>query len=335
MVGLQPSIGDSIMDRRRFVGACAGSLVVARSIAQPAAKVYRIGFFLGASGPSVASLFGALSDGLRDLGYVEGRNIVFERRYADGHMDRLPEIAAELVRLQVDVIVTGSSIHVAAARQATKTIPIVMVFTADPVEAGFVKSLARPDSNVTGLSADASRELWSKYLTIMKELVQRLSRVGVLGQTKTRVEFAELDAASRKLDIALEVVDMQTPGDLDGAFSTMVAKRVGALLVVVSPLTYLLKESIAESAIKYRLPTISNANQYAEAGLLMSYGPKLEDLYRRAATYVDKILRGATPADLPVEQPSRFELTINLKTARALALAIPQSLLLRAEEVIQ
>jgi ABC-type uncharacterized transport system substrate-binding protein len=325
------------MDRRSFVRAFAGSLVIARSVvmAQPAAKVYRIGFFLGATGESVASLFGAFSEGLRDLGYVEGRNVIFERRYADGHMDRLPEIAAELVRLRVDVIVTGSSIHVAAARQATKTIPIVMVFTADPVQAGFVASLARPGGNVTGLSADASSELWSKYLTFLKELVPKFSRVGVLGQVKTQVEFAELDAASRRLDIALEVVDMRSPSDLNGAFSTMISKRVGALLVVVSPLTYLLKESIAELAIKHRLPTISNANQYAEAGLLMSYGPKLEDLYRQAATYVDKILRGAKPADLPVEQPSKFELAINLKTAKALGLTMPQSLLLRAEEVIQ
>ena len=326
-----------MMDRRRFVSVFAGGLVVARSVAeaQPAGKLYRVGFFLGASGESVASLFGALSEGLRDLGYVEGRNVIFERRYADGHMDRLPEIAAELVHLKVDVIVTGSSIHVAAARQATKTIPIVMVFTADPVQAGFIKSLARPGGNVTGLSADASRELWSKYLTFLKDMVPKLSRVGVLGQVKTQVEFAELDTASRKLDIALEVADMQSPGDMDGAFSSMISKRVGALLVVVSPLTYLLKESIAESAIKHRLPTISNANQYAEAGLLMSYGPKLEDLYRRAATYVDKILRGATPADLPVEQPSRFELTINLKTAKALGLVFPQSLLQRADDVIR
>ena len=173
-----------MMDRRRFVGVFAGGLVVARSVAeaQPAAKLYRVGFFLGASGESVASLFGALSEGLRDLGYVEGRNVIFERRYADGHMDRLPEIAAELVHLKVDVIVTGSSIHVAAARQATKTIPIVMVFTADPVQAGFVMSLARPGGNVTGLSADASRELWSKYLTFLKEMVPKVSRVGVLGQ---------------------------------------------------------------------------------------------------------------------------------------------------------
>ena len=325
------------MDRRTFAGAFVGALVIARSVAfaQPAAKVYRVGFFLGATGESVASLFDALKEGLRDLGYVEGRNVVFERRYADGHMDRLPEIAAELVRLRVDVIVTGSSIHVAAARQATNTIPIVMVFTADPVRAGFVTSLARPGGNVTGLTADASRELWSKYLAILKEIAPKLSRVGVLGQVTTQVEFAELDAASRKLNIALEVADMRSPSDLDGAFSTIIGKRVGALLVVVSPLTYLLKESIAESAIKYRLPTISNANQYAEAGLLMSYGPKLEDLYRGAATYVDKILKGAKPADLPVEQPTKFELTINLKTAKALGMTIPQSLLLRAEEVIQ
>jgi putative tryptophan/tyrosine transport system substrate-binding protein len=324
------------MDRRTFVGVCTGGFVLSKSVAaQAPAKLYRIGFFLGASGESVASLFGALSEGLRDLGYVEGRNVIFERRYADGHMDRLPEIAAELVRLRVDVIVTGSSIHVAAARQVTKTIPIVMVFTADPVQAGFVMSLARPGGNVTGLSADASSELWTKYLSFLKQVVPKLSRVGVLGQVKTEVEFAELDAASRKLDIALEVADMQRPSDLDDAFTMMINKRVGAFLVVVSPLTYLLKESIAESAIRYRLPTISNANQYAEAGLLMSYGPKLEDLYRQAATYVDKILRGARPADLPVEQPTKFELTINVKTAKALGLTIPQSLLLRAEEVIQ
>ena len=326
-----------MMGRRRFVGAFAGGLIVARSIAeaQPTVKVYRIGFFLGASGESVASLFGAFSEGLRDLGYVEGRNVIFERRYADGHMDRLPEIAAERVRLRVDVIVTGSSIHVAAAQQATKTIPIVMVFTADPVKAGFVASLARPGGNITGLSADASRDLWSKYLAILKEIAPKLSLVGVLGQVKTQVEFAELDAAARKLHMALEVADIQSPGDLDGAFSTMISKRVGAILVVVSPLTYLLKESIAESAIRYRLATISNADQYAEAGLLMSYGPRLEDLYQQAATYVDKILRGARPADLPVEQPTKFELTINLKTARALGVTIPQSLLVRAEDVIQ
>ena len=324
------------MDRRTFSGALASALMLPHAIAQAqaGAKVYRVGFFLGASGDSVATLFAAFREGMRELGYVEGRNVVFERRYADGHMERLPDIADELARLRVDVIVTGSSIHVAAAVQATRTIPIVMVFTADPVQAGFVKSLARPGGNVTGLSADASRELWSKYIAILKEIVPNLSRVGVLGQIRAQVEFAELEAASRQLGIALEVADIKSPDDLDAALSTMTAKRIGALLVVVSPLTYLLREAIAQSAIRHRLPTISNANQYAEAGLLMSYGPKLEDLYRHAATYVDKILRGAVPAELPVEQPSRFELTINLKTANALAMTIPQSLLIRAETLI-
>jgi putative tryptophan/tyrosine transport system substrate-binding protein len=326
-----------MMDRRRFVGACAGGLVVVRSIAEalPTAKVYRVGFLLGATGDSVATLFDALNEGLRNLGYVEGRNVVFERRYADGRMERLPDLAAELVRLRVDVIVTGSNIHVTAVRDATSTIPIVMVFTADPVGSGFIASLARPGGNVTGLSADASLELWAKYLAMLKDMVPRLSRVGVLGQVSSRVGFAELEAASRILGLTLEVADIRSPGDLDGAFEAMTGKRVGAVLIIVGPLTYLLRSQIADLALKSRLPAITNTNQFAQAGLLMSYGPNLPDLYRRAANYVDKILRGALPADLPVEQPSKFELTINLKTAKALGLTVPQSLLMRAEELIQ
>ncbi len=325
------------MDRRRFVGACAGGLVVAGSIAEalPTAKVYRVGFLLGATNDSVATLFDALNEGLRNLGYVEGRNVVFERRYADGRMERLPDLAAELVRLRVDVIVTGSNIHVAAVRAATSTIPIVMGFTADPVGSGFIASLARPGGNVTGLSADASLELWAKYLAMLKDMVPKLSRVGVLGQVSSRVGFAELEAASRILGLTLEVADIRSPGDLDGAFDAMTGKRVGAVLIIVGPLTYLLRSQIADLALKYRLPAIINTNQFAQAGLLMSYGPNLPDLYRRAANYVDKILRGALPADLPVEQPSKFELTINLKTAKALGLTVPQSLLMRAEELIQ
>jgi putative ABC transport system substrate-binding protein len=326
-----------MMDRRRFVGAFAVGFAVARSIAeaQPAARVYRIGFLLGATGESVASLFHALEEGLRELGYVEGRNIVFERRYADGRMERLPDLAAELVRLRMDVIVTGSNIHVAAVRRATTTIPIVMVFTADPVGAGFVASLGRPGGNVTGLTADASPELWAKYLTLLKEVVPKLSRVGVLGQVSSQVGFAELETASRKLDITLEVADIRRPEDFDGAFATLIGKRIGAVLIVVGPLTYLLRQEIADSALKHHLPAITNVNQFAQAGLLMSYGPNLPDLYRRAAVYVDKILRGAVPADLPVEQPSKFELIINLKTAKALGIAIPQTMLLRSDEVIQ
>ena len=325
------------MDRRRFITALPGSLLIARSVAQAqsGARVYRVGFLLGSSRESVATLFDALREGLRELGYVEGRNVAFEQRYAAAQTDRLPALAAELVRLRPDVIVTGSSIHVAAVRRATTTIPVVMVFTADPVGAGFVESLARPGGNITGLSADASPELWAKYLTFLREIVPRLSRVGVMGQTSSQVEFAQLEAASRKVDIALEVVDLHAPADFDEAFAAMMRARVGALIVVVSPLTYFLKERIAEAALKSRLPTISNADQYAEAGLLMSYGPALTDLYRKAATFVDKILHGTSPADLPVEQPTKFELVVNLRTARGLGVSIPQSMLLRANQTIQ
>jgi len=314
-----------------------GGVAIARTIgeAQSAAKVYRVGFLLGASGESVASLFHALDEGLRELGYVEGRNIVFEQRYADGKMERLPDLAAELVRLRVDVIITGSNIHVAAVRRATNTIPIVMVFTADPVGAGFVASLARPGGNVTGLAADASPELWAKYLALLKEVVPKLSRVGVLGQVSSQVGFAELEAVSRTLDLTLEVADIRGPEDLDGAFATMINKRVGAVLIVVGPLTYLLRQPIADAAVKYRLPAITTLNEFAQAGLLMSYGPDLDDLYRQAASYVDKILSGTAPADLPVGQPTKFELVINLKTAKALGLDVPLQLQQLANEVIE
>ncbi len=310
-----------MMHRRKFIGVLAGGLAVSRSIAeaQPVAKVYRVGFLLGATGESVASLFRSFKEGLRELGYVEGHNITFVQRYGDGRMERLPDLAADLVRLKVDVIVTGTNLHVAAVRHATATIPIVMVFAADPVSAGFVTSLARPGAAMLpGWTSDASpvNSAGPKYLSLLTEVVPRLSRVGVLGQVASQVGFAELEAASRKLSVALEVADLRRPEDIDSAFATMISKRVEALLVVVGPLTYLLRQEIADAALKHRLPAMTNARQFAQAGLLMSYGPDLDDLYRRAAVYADKILRGAVPADLPVEQPAKFELAINLKTAR-------------------
>ena len=325
------------MDRRRFVStlACGLAATPSHAEAQSDAKMYRVGFLLGATGESVASLFHALQDRLRELGYIEGRNVVFVQRYADGRMERLPDLAAELVRLRVDVIVTGTNLHVAAVRHATETIPIVTVFAADPVGAGFVASLARPGGNVTGLTADASPDLWGKYLSLLKEVVPRLSRVGVLGQVASQVGFAELEAVSQNLGVALEVADLRRPEDIDRAFATMISQRVEALLVVVGPLTYLLREEIADAALKHQLPAMTNATQYAQAGLLMSYGPNVEDLYRQAATFVDKILRGASPADLPVEQPTKFELVLNLKTAKALGLTFPQALLATADEVIE
>jgi len=329
-------MSDSMMDRRRFVGSSLTALFL-QSVAeaQPAAKVYRVGFMLGATEESVASLFNALHDGLRDLGYVEGGNFVFECRYAAGKIDRLPELAAELVRTRVDVIVTGTNLHVLAAQAATATIPIVMVFAADPVKSGFVKSLARPGGNITGLSADASPELWAKYLALLKEIDPKLSRVGVLGQVSSQVGFGELEQASRKLNVAIEVADIRTPDNLSSAFDSLVSKQVGALLIVVGPLTYLLREPIAELALKHRLPSITNTDQFVQAGLLMSYGPNLTDLYRRAASYVDKILHGASPADLPVEQPTKFKLVINLKAAKTLGLTVPSKLLYTADEVIE
>jgi ABC-type uncharacterized transport system substrate-binding protein len=326
-----------VIDRRTFIASIAGGLVVARSAveAQPAAKVYRIGILLAATAEFTEPLLRALTEGLRDLGYVEGRNIVFERRYADSRLERLPELAAELVRLRVDVIVNGSNIHVAAAQRATATIPIVMVAALDPVGAGFIASLARPGGNITGLSSDASREIWGKQLTLLKESVPRLSRVGVLGQVQSQSGFADLETAARQLNVALEVVDIRSPDDFEGAFAAMVRKRVGAVIVVGGALIYMRRQQIADLALKHRLPAIHLLNEFAQAGLLMSYGPNLPDMYRRAASYVAKILGGAKPAELPVEQPSKFELVINLKTAKALGLKIPQPLLLRADEVIQ
>jgi putative ABC transport system substrate-binding protein len=257
-----------MMHRRGFVGALAGGLTILRSAAeaQPVAKVYRIGFLLGATGESVASLFHALQNGLRELGYVEGRNIVFVQRYGDGRMERLPDLAAELVQLKVEVIVTGTNLHVEAVRHATATIPIVMVFAADPVSAGFIASLARPGGNVTGLTADASPDLWAKYLGQLKEVVPKLSRVGVLGQVSSQVGFAELEAASRNLSVALEVADLQRPEDIDGAFATMISKRVEALLVVVGPLTYLLRQGIADAALKHRLPAMTKREAVRAGG---------------------------------------------------------------------
>ena len=211
----------------------------------------------------------------------------------------------------------------------------MFVAAGDPVGGGFIADLARPGGNITGLTTEASREIQAKNLALLKEVVPRLSRVGLLGQVLSQDAFAALEVGARKLNVALEVVDIRSPDDFEGAFATMVGKRVGAVLVGGGPLPYMRRQQIAELALKHRLPAIQVLKEFAEAGLLMTYGPNLPDLYRRAATYVAKILGGAKPGDLPVEQPTKFELVINLKTAKALGLTIPQSLLLRADDVIQ
>jgi putative ABC transport system substrate-binding protein len=325
------------VDRRTFISVFAGGLVTAHSVAesQPAAKIHRVGILLGGTGEEAAPLLRALADGLSDLGYVDGRNLMFEGRYAGVRMERLPDLAAELVRLRVDVIVTGSNPYVAAAQRATATIPIVIVASADPVGAGFVASLARPGGNITGLTVDASPEMFAKNLGLLTELVPRLSRVGVLRQADREAGgFAELEATARRLNVALDVVDIRSVDELAGAFATMTGKRVGAV-IIAGPVFYLRRQQVADLALKHRLPAIHVLKEYAQAGLLMTYGPNLVDLYRRAASYVAKILSGVKPAELPVAQPAKFDLVINLKTAKALGLTIPQSVLLRADEVIQ
>jgi len=325
------------MDRRMFIGVFAGSaLHVARvAYGQPAAKVYRIGFLTAGSAEQVASLFRAFDEGLRDLGYIEGRNIAFERRYADGRMERLPDLAADLVRLRVDVMVSGSNPITAAAKRATTTIPIVMIGVLDPVGVAFVASLARPGGNITGVASDANAEIYAKYLGLLAEIVPGLSRVGVLRQADFgNFGVAQLEAAARKLNVALDVAEIRSVDQLEGAFATMTGKRVGAVIVVGS-LFYLRRQQLADLALKHRLPAIHAVKEYAQAGLLLTYGPNLQEMYRQAASHVARILRGARPADLPVELPTKFELVINRKTAKALGITIPKDLLLRADEVIQ
>ena len=325
------------MHRRTFIGSCASGLVtvVTTVEGQPAPRIYRVGILLGGTAEDAAPLLGSLIDALRDLGLVDGRNLTFESRFAGTKLERLPELAAELVRLRVDLIVTGSNPFVAAAHRATPTIPIVFVAAADPVGAGFIISLAKPGGNITGLTTDASPELFAKNLGLLSDIVPGLTRVGVLRQVdRAAGGLAELQAAARGLNVVLEVVDVHDLDELASAFDTMTAKRVGAVIIFGS-VFYLRRQQLADLALKHRLPAIHVLKGYAEAGLLMSYGPNLLDLYRRAASYVAKILGGTKPADLPVEQPARLELVINQRTAKALGLKIPQSVLLRADEVIQ
>jgi len=318
------------------MGAVAGGLTVLRSVveAQQGVKTYRIGFFTGATAESSAPLLAALTAGLHDLRLIEGRNFTFERRYADGRLEQLPELAAELVRLRVDVIVTGGNQHVAAAQRATATVPIVFVAASDPVDAGFIASLAKPGGNITGLTGLPSQEILGKNLALLKEVLPKLSRVGLLGQVLSPGGLGALEAAARQLKVALEVVDVRSPDDFEGAFTALVARRVDAVIVGGGPLTYLRRQQIADWARMHRLPAVHILKEYAEAGLLMTYGPDLPHLYRRAASYVVKILDGAKPGDLPVEQPSKFQLVINLKTASALGVTIPRDVLLKADELI-
>jgi putative ABC transport system substrate-binding protein len=305
--------------------------------AQQPGKVARIGVLMGGSDASSAPLIEALRQGLRDLGYVEGQNIALEPRYAGGKSEALANLAADLVRLKVDVIVLASPQAIRAAKQATGTIPIIMAAVADPLETEFVTSLARPGGNITGVSALAVGYS-AKWLELLKEAAPRISRVAVLANPTNPSNAGyrrETQAAGRVLGVTPQFLEVRDPDGFEGAFAAMARGRAAGLIVPPDALTLVHRTRIVELAAKGRLPAMYGLREFVEVGGLMAYGSSLRDIFRRAATYVDKILKGAKPADLPVEQTARFELSINMKTAKALRLTIPQSILVRADQVLQ
>jgi ABC-type uncharacterized transport system substrate-binding protein len=327
------------MDRRAFITLVGGSILATPLVAgaQQATKVPRAGLLIAGSTQGIQPYLDAFRQGLRELGYVEGQSIAIEYRSAEGKYERLSDLAAELVRMKLDVIVAVATPAVHAAKQATKAIPIVMLSVGDPVATGFVASVARPGGNITGL-ANIAPELVGKQLQLLREVLPKLSVVGVLwnpANPSGAPQLREAEAAARALGVRVQPLEAQGPSDIDRAFVAMTRERAGALLVLSDSMLIVQRERIADLAAKNRLPAVYGLRLHAEAGGLMAYGANLLDLARLTATFVDKILKGAKPGDLPVEQPTKFELVINLKTAKALGLTIPQSLLLRADQVIE
>jgi ABC-type uncharacterized transport system substrate-binding protein len=330
-----------MMDRRAFIAAMTGSLLAAPLAAegQQADRIYRIGILgnVPLSDPGSARLWGAFADGLRDLGYVDGRNIRIEHLSSEGRYERLPALAADLVRLKVDIIVAPAAQNVVAAMQATRTIPIVMVSVGDPVGNGLVASLARPGGNVTGTSFLTSAMV-GKQLDLLKQITPHVSRLAILlnpANPGHPLTLEEAKVAAQSLGVQLQAVEARGPADLEKAFAAMTRERAGALFVPWDGTFLLHMVQIIQLAAKTRLAGMYGQRRYVDIGGLASYGPSARESFRGGAAYVDKILKGAKPADLPIEQPTKFELVINLKTARALGLTIPQSLLQRADQVIE
>ena len=324
--------------RKLIIALLASSLgVPLASFGQQAAKVARIGFLEASSPSAIAARIEAFRQGLRELGYVEGKNVAIEYRYAEGNFDRLPALAAELVRLNVNVIVTGGPTAIPAAKAATTVIPIVMAFDTDPVGSGFAASLAKPGGNITGLSTLAP-ELSAKQIELLKEIVPKLARVAVLG-TASRPGSAhalrEVENAAKALKVQVQFQDVVDPKGIDAAFLAARKGSADAVLVLGSPLFNANRTELTELASKSRYPVIYDRAEFVEAGGLMTYSVSLADLARRAATYVDKILKGARPGDLPIEQPTKFDLVVNMKTAKALGIKIPNSVLAQATKVIE
>ncbi|PYN73043.1 MAG: ABC transporter substrate-binding protein [Candidatus Rokuibacteriota bacterium] len=308
--------------------------------AQQPGKVPRVGVLLTGDQSRHLTHVEAFRQGLRERGYVEGKNVVIEYRFGDGKLDRLPQLAAELVGLNVDLIVTSGTPPTRAALQATRTIPIVMTLVGDPIAAGFIASLAKPGGSITGLT-QITGELDGKRLELLKEAFPKVSRVAVLFDPGSAAQegigtLRDTRMAAEALGVKLLSLELRGPNpDLGGAFRTATSERVGALLVAPGPATELHRKRVVDLAAKSRLPAMYGSNEFVDLGGLMSYGPSQPDLFRRAATHVDKLLKGAKPADLPVEQPTKFELVINLKTAKALGLTIPPSVLGRADQIIE
>jgi putative ABC transport system substrate-binding protein len=330
------------MKRRICICLLTTGLLTAVSFAQAqqAAKVYRIGYLSAVSPSAEASRLDGFRQALRDLGYVEGKSVVIEPRFAEGKLDRLPDFAAELVRLKVDVIVTGGSPGTQAAQQATRTIPLVMTLVGDPIPR-FVASLAKPGGNITGLT-QISPQLSGKRLELLKEAFPKVSRVALFidGAVATQQQMSEVlqetRLAAEGLGVKVLSLEIRAPNpDLDGAFRTATSERAGALIIPPGPVLILHRKRFLDLTAKSRLPAIYGDSEWTKAGGLMSYGTDYLDLHRRAATYVDKILKGTKPADLPVEQPTKFELVINLKTAKQIGLTIPPNVLARADKVIK
>ncbi len=313
----------------------AAALLPVAAYAQTPAKPRRVGLLMSTTPVAAEHIVAAFAEGLRERGHVEGKDVVLEYRWAEGKPERFAELAADLVQQRVDVIVASSQAPALAAKKATKTIPIVMVNATDPVEAGLVASLARPGGNVTGLSQHLTPEIRGKQLQILKEALPKVSRVAVLRSPATTVGLREYETAGHALELRVRFVEIRSGDDLPRAFAAMARDRVEAVVVPSDPLFYTERQRIATLAREHRLPGIYSVREFTEAGGLMSYSARLTEQFRRAADYVDKILRGASPATLPVESPSQYELVINMKTARALGLTIPPAVLVRADEVIQ
>jgi putative ABC transport system substrate-binding protein len=327
-----------MMRRRTFLAAAILGLFARPRIAatQSARKVRQVGYLGGSS--QAAPLVESFRQGLRDLGYVEKENLLLTIRWGEASAERLRQFAAELVALGVEVIVAGPDSSIAAAKQATSTIPVVMCLSTDPVQAGFVRTLSRPGGNVTGLTLEASSEIHGKRLELLKDAFPAVSRVAVLGNSKFagRPSYLEpVGSSARPLGMTVRFLDVNEPRDVDAALQSLTHQRPEALFVVSDPLVYSHRQKIVALASRLRLPAMYSALDWADAGGLMAYGPSRADLMRRAATYVDKILRGAKPADLPVEQPQKFELVFNRKTTEALGVSIPAAVLARVDRLIE